>query len=370
VVANKLDFEFQGIYWDGQIATRQLCTVLLKEDEIHIKVQNGDIVVWPHNEVQKTRSFKKGDPIQLERGLVNPEILVVSDPEFLNAVSRIFPSQKWTTYIQNTVFRRSVAIVALLISFFLILIFYILLLPSIASFAAFHVPVSWEEQYGNSLAESIAKSARVCNDPNKKHDLEKILSTLTDNIPNNYYTFHLIVLDKSAINAFAVPGGNIFVFSGLLEQTESPDELAGVFAHEIQHVVQHHSMREILRRSSTGLLLSALTFNSSGILSYGMEGANIIGSLQFSREFEEEADSKGMDLLLKSQVNPEGMIQFFEKLKESEKNSTLPPVYLSTHPATESRINVLRSIKSQSHRQFNNPFKGYNWQEIKTICQT
>jgi predicted Zn-dependent protease len=88
--------------------------------------------------------------------------------------------------------------------------------------------------------------------------LEEITKTLTAPLPNTHYTFRVMVVNDPIVNALAAPGGYILVFRGLLDRTRSPEELAGVLAHESQHVLKRHTTRALLENVSSGLLVAAL----------------------------------------------------------------------------------------------------------------
>ena len=170
------------------------------------------------------------------------------------------------------------------------------------------------------------------------------------------------------INALAAPGGYIVLMRGLLEQTNSPEELAGVLAHELQHVRRRHATRILIQQASMGLLLAAMTGNTSAATSYGLETARTFGILHYSRRIEEEADEDGMRMILDARVDPNGIIKFFDTLKK--KSAEIPSVfkYLSTHPNTEERIQKLRAMAAGGRRKPTPLLKNLDWSAVKNIC--
>lgn len=118
-----------------------------------------------------------------------------------------------------------------------------------------------------------------------------------------------------------------------------------------------------------GLLLAAITGNTSGTAAYGLEGARILGSLRYSRQNEEAADAGGMRMLLEAGIDPMGMIAFLELLKKRTSESPSILKYLSTHPGTEDRIEKLKSLAGQSQHRPAKLLAGHDWSEIKKICQ-
>ena len=153
----------------------------------------------------------------------------------------------------------------------------------------------------------------------------------------------MTVSDEPIVNAFALPGGNIVVFRGLLEETARPEELAGVLAHEMQHVLKRHTTHRLIQESSTGLLISALSGDFTGSMAFGVKSAGTLALMQYDREEEAEADREGMKMILAAGIDPQGMIDFFVKLKDKGKMPRFLK-YVSNHPATEDRIAKLREM--------------------------
>jgi predicted Zn-dependent protease len=200
--------------------------------------------------------------------------------------------------------------------------------------------------------------------------IDEIITTLTAPLANSPpYTFRVMVLNDTTINALAAPGGYIVIFRGLLERTQTAEELAGVLAHELQHIRQRHATRALLQYVSTGLLLAAITGDASGVTAFGLESARTLAALQYSRQNEEEADAEGMRMLLAAGVDPAGMIAFFELLRKEEKRTPGFLKYLSTHPSTEDRIQRLRSLASQSRGGPVKLLQGHDWRDVRNMCQ-
>jgi predicted Zn-dependent protease len=161
------------------------------------------------------------------------------------------------------------------------------------------------------------------------------------------FDYHFTVIQDPHLNAFAVPGGYIYVHSALIDRVETPDELASVLAHEVAHVKARHLAKQM--RKANLLSLGALT---AALLSRGDQAATI-GSqalqqqlmLNFSRDFEREADQLGLNYLHKAGFNPQAMISFFEKiLQEQRFNAAQVPPYLLMHPLTQDRIGSVEDL--------------------------
>ena len=147
-----------------------------------------------------------------------------------------------------------------------------------------------------------------------------------------------IIQDDSTLNAFAAPGGYVYVYTGLIKYLESEDDLAGVLGHEIAHADLRHSMRNIQRQYGISILLGVLLGENGSQLGQivGQLAAGAAG-LSFSREFETEADEASVEYLSQTPYNCAGARSFFQKLTEDGKTSGIP-TFLSTHPNPRNRF--------------------------------
>jgi predicted Zn-dependent protease len=150
--------------------------------------------------------------------------------------------------------------------------------------------------------------------------------------------YRWFVADRPEINAFAAPGGVVVVFRGLIQAAETPEEAAGVIAHEVAHVELRHSLRAAVKGMGLRALLSIALGDLSG--SALERVAADLTELRFSRDAEREADSEGVRRMAAAGLDPQGMIRFFERLQQHE--GTTMPALLSTHPATAERLERLR----------------------------
>jgi beta-barrel assembly-enhancing protease len=148
-----------------------------------------------------------------------------------------------------------------------------------------------------------------------------------------------IIDDKEVLNAFATPGGYIYVYTGLLKFLENEDHLAGVLAHEIAHADQRHSVKQLQRNYGISLLLSIILGSDSGVVEQiAGQIAGTLAGLQFSRSAETEADAYSVTYLSGTDYYAcNGAAGFFVKLN-AEAQQGNPPEFLSTHPNPDNRI--------------------------------
>jgi predicted Zn-dependent protease len=155
----------------------------------------------------------------------------------------------------------------------------------------------------------------------------------------------LTVIRDPLVNAFALPGGEVFVLTGLLERTKDDDEaFRGVMAHELGHAVRRHGVRSIVRNSLLGLLLSLVVGDLDSLTGTVVGGASQLEQLSYSRGMEEEADTFAVDLLRRAGHSPEGLARFMEGLEAQP-----VPELLSTHPDSAERAKAIRE-KMQEKR--------------------
>ena len=211
--------------------------------------------------------------------------------------------------------------------------------PMLANSVAEKVPVSWEEKVGSSVAAAVASSARPCTDPAAVGALGQIVQRLAADGRGGRYTFRVSIIDDKAVNAVAAPGGYIMVFRGLLESAQSADEVAGVLAHEMQHVVLRHSTRQVLREMPFRLIGAAIGDSRA------IDIVTTVGAYRYGRADERAADREGLRTLRAAGISPNGLIAFFERLEvtEGERGGSVP-TYLSTHPSTASRVAELKAL--------------------------
>lgn len=160
------------------------------------------------------------------------------------------------------------------------------------------------------------------------------------------YTYEFHVAKDTSVNAFALPGGVIVVNTGLIDLTSRAEELAGVLAHEVQHVELRHSVRGMVKNLGLRGLFAFVTGDIAGSLL----GEAVLGitDLKFSRDDESEADRLGLDALIAADIDPSGMPTFFEKM--GKHIGEAPLAFVSSHPASADREAALRARVSATNK--------------------
>ncbi len=194
---------------------------------------------------------------------------------------------------------------------------------------------------GREYSQLVEEHAKLLTDPVVTEYVNRIGQNLVRN-SDAKVPFTVKVIDSDEINAFALPGGFLYVNTALLTETQSEAELAGVMAHEIAHVAAHHATRQMTHSQMLTLATIPLIFVGGGVGLAVREAVNIAAPLtvtKFSRSYESEADYLGVEYLYISGYDPQAYISFFERIKalEKEKPGAIAKIF-SNHPETQQRI--------------------------------
>lgn len=221
------------------------------------------------------------------------------------------------------------------------------------------VTVVDEAEMGREFDKMLRNMVPMVEDPLITEYVERVVKRVFEAMPPQPFRIKTAVINHSALNAFAVPGGYVYVFTGLLAQLETEDQFAAVVAHELAHVSQRHvadrmeKMEEVGYLSLLGSLAGIVVGSTSSggntaelgqALAVGSQAAGAAAYLTYTQENEREADHVGIQYLTAAGYNPAGMPETFDIMKKNQfrgRSSKLPP-YLSTHPRTAERSNYLR----------------------------
>lgn len=209
-----------------------------------------------------------------------------------------------------------------------------------------------EIQMGQEYSQQINAQLPIVSDP----EINRYINVLGDQIANLTgradLPWRFYVVDSREVNAFAVPGGYIYVNRGLIERTTTMDELAGVLGHEIGHVVRRHSIKQMEKAqgANVGVTLACILTNicNSQIAQAGINIAGGAVFARFSRQDELEADQEAIANTTKAGINPQGIVTMFQKLM-NERRSRPGAVegWFSTHPLEEDRIAATQATINQ-----------------------
>jgi len=203
------------------------------------------------------------------------------------------------------------------------------------------VSLDQEWQLGNQMAAQVAQQMQLSNDATAKAYLTAVGERIHAATPlaNRPFTFDIV--NDPNVNAFSIPGGHIYINAGLIAQADKVDELAGVVAHEISHVVARHVIKQVETQQEIGAIGAILLGQNPSGLQQLLAQVIAGGAMaRFSRADEKEADDLGLQFMTKAGYDPHGMLDMFQKLLSLEKggNSTVTR-FFADHPGTQDRIN-------------------------------
>ncbi len=197
-----------------------------------------------------------------------------------------------------------------------------------------------EWQIGRDLAEQILQEATVVEDPVLQSYVDEVGQEIVarTELSDRPWQFH--VLADSNVNAFNIPGGHVFVNTGLIEAASSPSELAGVMAHEVAHGVARHGTERLAQAYGLNIVARLVLGDEVGLLE--QIAVQMLGSgalAKFSRDDEREADRLGLEYMAEVGYDPHGMATMFETMLDlRERRPNMVERFFSTHPLTEERI--------------------------------
>lgn len=210
---------------------------------------------------------------------------------------------------------------------------------------SYDVSIKQEEKLGNLLKDMIWDQFPKVNENTADTALQVIAKRLVQALDTTAYRYEFSLVKSDKINAFTIPGGNIYMFSELMKTAENPEEVAAVLAHEIGHAEQRHVVTKLIKELSLTVIVSVLSGGDPSLLTKILK--DIIGN-SFDRKQEEEADKFALDLLEKAGISPKNLAKFFEHLKEKDLDYDENLEILMTHPHNDKRIELARKYKTKN----------------------
>ena len=293
-----------------------------------------------------------------------PQQVIECSPEVYTSLAKHYPEIKIIDSQFTWIFTKGVKVIlGLTLAFIGILVgIYFLVLPPAAEFLAGQLPRKYEMQMGQSIYKTQMEHA-IVNDSLTYwvNDFVKHIDFKTD------YPIHITVINEDVINAYAIPGGEIVVYSKIIQEMQNKEELAALLAHEVSHVHYRHSLKSISRSLSGYLFLSVLFGDVSGVAAIIMENSQALVTLNYSRSLEEEADRKGLEILESNHISQYGFVNLFERMKK-ERNDEQFDKFLSSHPLMNERISYTQKVAEKQTDLQENKALDESWSHIKRLA--
>ena len=361
--------QYGAFYFDGINPIKHEVNVTITRDGLKIqKLKDDTYFWWDLSEINQTNDIYADKEVKLEKGDDIPEILIIKDVSFIKSLKQISPDfqTKFQTSASRSKWLKTIVYLSIA-SIIIIIVFYKWLFPSLAELIAQNIPVSWEVKLGQNYKKHFVSQFKECEKKELKDKIELINDQLVETIPNTDYKYNITILDFDMVNAFALPGGDIIIFRGLIEKSKRPEELAGVMAHEIQHIEQRHMTKILIKDKSLDILISSMTGDSGGA-GTALMAAKTLGSLAYRRSEESSADTEGLKMLVNARIDPYGMVDFFKiiETEHGERDGYLKD--MSTHPDTGDRIEKLDNMIKGYGFKPKKLLPDVNWEETKMLC--
>ncbi len=207
-----------------------------------------------------------------------------------------------------------------------------------------------ELQMGYQSAQKILKAERISNDRRINALVQRVGQKIARAAAQPGYKWQFFVIEKDMLNAFCLPGGKVFVYTGLFKAVQNEDQLAVVIGHEVAHAIARHGAERMsmIQLGRMGKEIASQTIGGgkyAQVINQAYGAGETYGMvLPFSRKFEYEADEIGLYLMTKAGYNPREAVKFWDNMRRLKAGTRNPPEFLSTHPADVNRIRKIQSL--------------------------
>ena len=351
-------------YFDGQSAEGRTFEAVFAHATLELHDAEGrKVMIWPYDHLRRSIGQVAEDRLVFVPVDAPEARIIVDNSKLEDQIRRRIEDLPRGPQSRN--WKGRLGLVAAFVAVCGFFIFYGV--PNLAALGVHLIPQQTERKIGEVVARAVpymftGEPARYCETREGRVAIERLLTRLSLG-PSSGLDLNVRVVDIPIANAFAAPGGHIVVFSGLLDDANEPDSIAGILAHEVGHVIKRHAIRRWLReRGTTGFV---------DVLIGGVPGASVLTGVadvalgsSYSRADEAEADVIGIDLLVKANISTKGLADFFDSIRR-QGDGFAGAWWLSSHPPTEERENRARAVVVP------NPTPALDvadWQALRAIC--
>jgi hypothetical protein len=349
------------IFFDG-VSSRRRQVMLTLGDALEIVEEGGTPVRWAYADIRRADS-----PAGILR-LASTSATPLARLEIRDAALAADVTARCLRLDDHQTSRRGTAkivgwSVAAAVSIVCVVLFGV---PLAADRLAPLVPKPVERRIGDAAEVQVKTifGRSVCEDPAGKAAFTKLVNRLRDAAGLDDDSMTAGVLPTAVPNAFALPGGKVFVLKGLLDKAESPDELAGILAHELGHLKHHDNMRGLIYNGGTSFLIGLLFGDVTGSSAVIFASRSLVEA-SYSREAETAADTFAIEVMHKLGRSPKPAFELMYRITGKEGGSTLTTI-LASHPLTEDRL----ARMTREDRPASGPplLTDKEWQALKGVC--
>lgn len=326
-------------YFDGKTAQSHECTIHVDTDNIYIYLtqQSNKTIIWNKKSIHDFQI--NGNHLVVKHGDYPHETIEYKGEKAIS----LYDNLSGGTIIKKSGslwYKNQAALIVGLCVFFigLGLLAFFVFLPWAGEKSATLIPKDVELSLGDNIAQSVLQT--YTEEDSATYYANQFVAQLKT---NSNYSIQITVIESDEINAFALPGGKIFVYSEIIKKMNSYEEFAALLGHEMSHVNHQHSLKSICRSAASSIFIAFLFGDVTGISTGILEQANEFSNLNYSRELETDADDSGYEVMIDNRISPKGMIDLLQMLQKE--SSEMPDLmkYFSTHPETQARIDNIKS---------------------------
>ena len=355
---------FKAKYFDGKTSKTHHAEVTTNSLQWTIRYTDDDSpmhVNWSVEDIKKSDVFTKGF-IAFTYGKNFPfQRLESDDPNFITFISN-HDNKNFNRGIDTKLHQSSKkTLVGLIIGLIgLVFVAYLYVIPAIAENFAANLSTSAVTEFGNYVYRVLSSELTIDEEKSKK------LQQFVDELKlDTEFTIEAYVAKKDELNAFALSGGKIVVFSELLEKLENKEQLVALIGHEVAHIEKRHALKNISRNVSGAIFISILFGDVNSVTAVLADNAHMFSQLSFSRSLEKEADLYGLEIMNQNNVDLNGIPELFELLKRETVVDI--PSYLSNHPMLKDRIEYTTTQALEQGRFDDNFDWEEKWNELKSL---
>lgn len=344
---------------DGKSDKDRNATVSIIENALHIYTEDGKVVGrWALPGLLLVKQLPDDEAIYLKHKDHQEQSLSFDDYDLYSAITARQPVlRRWRK--RNTSSAQRLAVFStVMVS---VVVGMVASLPYFAKQVAAILPASLETKLGNSITP--LSPVMTCASPEGQAVLDKLMKQLSV-ASGSHYQFKANVIHDASINTYALPGGQIIIHGGLLQQASNGTEVAAVIAHEMAHVMQHHPAEGAIREMDTSMIINSL-FGDADASKHKL--GHSMAALSHGAAAEVKTDLMGIKILDKAGIRSNGLLPFFKKLHRAGKQKNSKPMpYNENHPASNER---LHGIHTNANAKQPIAMNHDDWLTLKAICQ-
>ncbi|MEZ5855568.1 MAG: M48 family metallopeptidase [Hyphomicrobiaceae bacterium] len=352
---------FHGRLSDGASAASRPVEIRLRSQGLDVRALHQDqSTIWPWSSLTAATPLTKGADHALLQSTAAPDAsLLVTGSDFVTAISISAPQLTAHAFGWRATRPMLVALAGLAVLAGGLWLGHI----SPARGIAMVIPESLRRQAGSRAIDAMTEGRATCNAAAGREALERLITRLSNGTDENR-RFNVRVINWNLINAFAAPGGQIVLTSGVIAASQSADELAGILAHEMGHAEALHPETAIIRTVGLYAAFELMTGGGGGTLS---SVGVLLSQLRYSKAAERDADDRATRRLEHAKISPSGLANFFRRLdaRERQKKGSKHWDILNTHPKSRERAEAV----AKHHVADGTPaLDPADWQALRSIC--